>query len=616
MPGITFTGACLRAALTLSLAALIKAEPLLGSSFGIPGDDATYDYVVVGGGTAGLTLATRLIEQNAGTVAVIEAGTFYEITNGNLSQIPAMDTIFSWKGLKDWQPLVDWGYITTPQVGGLNQTLHYARGKTLGGTSARNYMVYQRGTAESYNEWADLVGDDAYTFDNFIPFLEKSTNFSGPDQTFRFANSTPDYDSAFSGDSTGPLSVTFPNYAQAFATWAAEGLAQIGMAPISGFLGGKLIGSAWSMSTVNRQTMMRESSETAFLRTAIGNPNYMVYPLTMAKKILFDDSKTATGVAVESGGFAYTLSARKEVIVSAGAFGSPQMLLVSGVGPAEDLTALNIPVVADRPGVGKGMQDHVFFGVSYRVNAPTSSSLSIADFAAEQSDLFQSSASGMLTTTGIEVLGWEKIPDDLRSGWSNTTTTTLAAYPEDWPEVEYLSASTLLGTMQDSRAPGDGFNYGTLAVALAAPRSRGSVTINSDDTNVSPNIDPNFLSDQADIDVMIAGVKRARQFFNSDAMQSFVIGDEAFPGNNVTTDAEIETAVRTDFETVWHAACTCAMGKADDTNAVVDSQARVIGVQNLRVVDASSFPILVPGHPQSTIYGLAEKIACDISGNC
>ncbi|KAI6083414.1 putative glucose-methanol-choline oxidoreductase [Hypoxylon rubiginosum] len=616
MPGNTFSGAFLKAALTLSLASSINAEPLLGTSFGIPGDDATYDYVVVGGGTAGLTLATRLIEQNAGTVAVIEAGTFYETTNGNLSQIPAMDTIFSWKGLDDWQPLVDWGYITTPQVGGLNQTLHYARGKVLGGTSARNYMVYQRATEESYNEWADLVGDDAYTWDNFAPFLEKSTNFSGPDQTLRFANSTPDFDMAYAGDSTGPLSVTFPNYAHAWATWAAEGLAQIGMAPIDGFLSGKLIGSAWSMSTVSRETAMRESSETSFLREALGNPNYKVYPLTMAKKILFDDSKTATGVAVESGGAAYTLSANKEVIVAAGAFGSPQILQVSGVGDSSLLNSLNIPVVADRPGVGKGMQDHVFFGVSYQVNAPTSSSLSIADFAATQAELFTESQSGMLTTTGIEILGWEKIPNDLRSSWGNDTLSTLNAYPEDWPEVEYLSASTLLGTMQDSRAPGDGKNYGTLAVALAAPQSRGTVTITSDDTNVHPDIDPNFLSSQADIDVMIAGVKRARDFFNSDAMQTFVIGDEAFPGNNVTSDAEIEAAVRADFETVWHAACTCAMGKTDDANAVIDSQARVIGVSGLRVVDASSFPILVPGHPQSTIYGLAEKIACDISGNC
>ncbi|KAI0165451.1 putative glucose-methanol-choline oxidoreductase [Hypoxylon sp. FL1284] len=616
MPGTTFTAACLKAVLTLSLSSLIKAEPLLGTSFGIPGDDAAYDYVIVGGGTAGLTVASRLIEQNAGTVAVIEAGTFYETTNGNLSEIPAMDTIFSWKGLKDWQPMIDWGYITTPQAGGLNQTLHYARGKTLGGTSARNYMVYQRATEESYNEWADLVGDDAYAFNNFMNFLEKSTNFSGPDQTLRFANATPMFSTAHEGDHTGPLSVTFPNYAHAYATWAAESLAEIGMKPIDGFLDGKLIGSAWSMSTVDRTTMKRSSSETAFLRSTVGNPNYMVYPLTMAKKINFDGSKKATGVAVETGGFSYTLSARKEVIVSAGAFGSPQMLLVSGVGPADDLKALNIPVVADRPGVGKGMQDHVFFGVSYEVNAPTSSSLSITDFAEEQAELFNSSASGMLTTTGIEVLGWEKIPKELRSNWSNATLSTLDAYPEDWPEVEYLSASTLLGTMQNSRAPGDGKNYGTLAVALAAPRSRGSVTINSADTDVHPNINPNFLTDQADIDVMIAGVKRAREFWTSDAMKPFTIGDEAFPGSDVATDAEIEKAVRTNFETVWHAACTCAMGKTNDANAVVDSKARVIGVQNLRVVDASSFPILVPGHPQSTIYGLAEKIACDISGAC
>lgn len=474
-------------------------------------------------------------------------------------------------------------------------------------------MVYQRATEDAYNNWADAVGDDSYNFDNFLPYLQKSLNFTPPDNTMRMQNATPEYDTASIGQNTGPLSVTFPNYAQAFATWVSQGLEQIGLKMIPGFLGGQLLGQAWSLSTVDRVTMTRESSETSFLRESLGNPDYTVYPLTMAKQIVFDDSKKATGVNVDTEGFGYTLSARKEVIVTAGVFGSPQLLLVSGVGPQSALGSLGIPVVADRPGVGQGMQDHVFYGISYRVNAPTLSALTDStDFAIEQSQMYNDSAAGMYSNTGIDLLGWEKIPEELRSSWGNDTKSTLAAYPSDWPEAEYLSVAALLGKMQDSRhgAPNDGFNYATLAVALCTPRSRGTLEITSKDTSVAPLINPNFLTNQADVDVMIAGFKRAREFFATDAMQSFVLGDEYFPGSAVSTDAQIENAIRTDFETVWHAACTCAMGKADDPNAVVDSQAKVIGVQGLRVVDAAAFPFLPPGHPQATVceYSNVEQV--------
>ncbi|KAI0906309.1 putative glucose-methanol-choline oxidoreductase [Ustulina deusta] len=614
----TIATACRTAVRVLLLASCAQAQSPLGSSFGVPGDNATYDYVIVGGGTTGLTLATRLIEQNAGSVAVVEAGTFYEISNGNLSQVPGTDVAFSWKSIHDWQPLVDWGYITTPQAGCLNQTMHYARGKTLGGTSGRNYMVYQRPTADTLQQWADAVDDQSYSMNNFLPFFEKSLNFTPPDMNIRPSNSTPEYNQSSVGNGNGPLSVTYPNFATAFGTWATEAFKQIGIPGINGFLSGKLLGNAWTTSTVNAETMYRESSETSFLRAALGHPDYTIYTLTMAKKIVFDESKTATGVIVDTEGFDYLLSARKEVIVAAGVFGSPQLLLVSGIGPTKDLSSLNIPVVADRPGVGQGMQDHIFYGISFRVNGPTFSALGNSAYAAEQARLFDESASGIYTSTGVEVIGWEKTPQSLRANWSNSTKTTLDAYPADWPELEYISIAALLGNFQDSRHtdPNDGYNYASLAVTLSAPRSRGTVTITSPDTYVHPQINPNFLTDQADIDVMIAGFKRGRAFFATEAMQSLVIGDEYFPGAKVQTDEEIEAAIRADFNTVWHGACTCAMGKADDPNAVVDSQARVIGVQGLRVVDLSAFPLLPAGHPQSVAYAFAEKIACDISGNC
>lgn len=186
---------------------------------------------------------------------------------------------------------------------------------------------------------------------------------------------------------------------------------------------------------------------------------------------------------------------------------------------------------------------------------------------------------------------------------SNNTLATLASYPADWPELEYLSLGAYLGYQQSLARgdPKDGYNYASLAIALCAPRSRGNLTIASADAAVSAVINPNWLTDRADIEVAIAGFKRVRAFWQTVSMKSFTIGEEAFPGLDVQTDAQIEDIIRESFNTIYHAACTCAMGRENDTLAVVDSHSKVFGVQGLRVVDASAFPILPPGHPQSTV---------------
>lgn len=603
------------------LAGSVQAR-LLGSSFGIPGLNSTFDYVIVGGGTAGLAIATRLVEQNAGSVAVVEAGTFYELSNGNASQVPGPGVNYAGKSPLDWQPLIDWGYMTTPQAvsltqplqsypshtdhvqGANNASLHFARGKALGGSSARNAMIYQRGTTASYQQWADQVGDQSYTFEKLLPYFEKSINFSAPDMSVRFANSTPQYDETVMGDGTGLLSVAFPNSPSAYGTFAAEGMKQINLSAIDGFQSGSLLGSSWNMFTIDSGTMLRSSSETAYMRQALQYDAYHVYHLTMAKKILFDDSKKATGVLVDTQGFQYTLTAKKEVIVSAGAFASPQILMASGIGPADTLSSLGIQVIADRPGVGQGMQDHVWVTLAYPINAQTSSSLRYPSFLYGQQALFNNyPATGIYSSPNCDVLGWEKVPQDLRASWSNTTSGILNAYPQDWPELEYMTVNSYVNEQEIYKLmdPFDGTNYASMGVILAAPVSRGSVTITSADTSVHPSIDPAWLTNQADMDMMVAGVKRAREFWGTPAMQGLVIGEEKFPGSEVSTDAEIETFIRGAFNTLWHAACTCAMGKADDPNAVVDSEAKVIGVEGLRVVDASAFPLLPPGHPQSTV---------------
>jgi choline dehydrogenase len=222
-------------------------------------------------------------------------------------------------------------------------------------------MTYQRPTIQSMEQWADMVGDDSYKWDNILPFFEKSLNFTPPDMNTRAANATPQYDASSLGNGLGPLSVTFARYAQPFSSWAQIALKQVGIKPIKGFTSGKLIGSSYDLLTIDGTFFTRESSETSFLRRSLfrsnpTKPNLIVFDSTLAKKILFDSGKRATGVVVNTSGRQYTLKARKEVIVSAGVFKSPQILMISGIGPAATLKKFNISVVADRPGVGQNMQ--------------------------------------------------------------------------------------------------------------------------------------------------------------------------------------------------------------------------------------------------------------------
>lgn len=577
------------------------ARKLLGSSFGVPGNK-TFDYVVVGGGNAGLTVAARLAEDPSMSVAVVEAGSFYELENGNLSQIPAYDISWAGKDPKDTNR-VDWGFVTVPQEELLDAEVHYARGKTLGGCTARNYMAYHRGTKGTYKKWAEQVGDDSYTFDNFGPYFEKSLHFT-PARDSRAQNASANYDLKTLGNGKGPLSITFSNYANAMSSWVEKGLAEIGIKPQKeGFTTGKLEGSAYVLENIDPDTQIRESSETAFLRPALRNTGLMVYQSTLAKRILFDAKKRATGVVLKSEGRSkYVLSARKEIIISTGAFQSPQLLMVSGVGPKSTLNRHNIPVVADRPGVGQNMWDHVLMGPSYRINAITSSSLADPEFAAEAARLFNEKQEGILTNSGGDFLAWEKI-SRLRS-FDNRTRATLDAYfPPDWPEVEYISMSGMLGYQQDylRDAPNDGYNYATVSTALVAPLSRGIIDIRSADMADPPVIDPRWLSHPADRAIVVAGYKRVREMFATKTLQPILIGPEYFPGPNVTSDEEILDTIRKSVSTVYHAACTCKMGRANETDAVVDSRARVLGVHGLRVVDASAFPLLPPGHPVATV---------------
>ncbi|KAI1126498.1 hypothetical protein F5Y10DRAFT_293764 [Nemania abortiva] len=596
------------------LKAAILASVFIGKiACQIPVTPAEYDYIVVGGGTAGLVVAARLSEDPGTTVAVIEAGTYYDISNPLFSRIPAFDSVGAQSSPESINPAIDWGFITSPQDGAGGREIHYARGKCLGGSSGRNSMVYQRPDTGSLQLWAEVVGDESWTFDNMLPYFEKSGNFTPPRPT-RFPNATASYAQNVFDAKGGPLKISYPNYANPFSTYLPGALGEIGIKQTKDFNSGSLLGSQWCSNTIDPLTGFRSSSETSFLEASQARPNLKLFYLTLAKKVLFsggnNSTQTATGVELDSG---VTLRAKKEVIISAGAFQSPQLLMVSGIGPAKTLQKYGIPVIADRPGVGQNLTDHVFFGPSYRAVVPT-----LATFLEDRAGVLDAldtffgitgdtPGEGVLSNPILDYLGWEKTP---RSLISNQTAKALSKLPASWPEIEYLSLPAFFGNASDIDTPSG--NIVTLCAALVAPQSRGSVTIASKDTADLPIINPNWLTHPVDADVAVAAYKRVRAAMKSRSMAGALEQplNEIYPGEKaVHTDAEILESVRENLMTVYHASVTCRMGHKDDPTAVVDTHARVIGVEGLRVVDASSFALLPPGHPQSMIYALAEKIA-------
>jgi len=313
-------------------------------------------------------------------------------------------------------------------------------------------------------------------------------------------------------------------------------------------------------------------------------------------------------VNVSTFGMPYVISARKEVIISAGVFHSPQLLMVSGVGPTNTLRKFNIQAVSNLSGVGQNMKDSARIGAVIRpINMNSFSTQVLAQdpiLQAAVSQEFLDNGTGPLTNPTGDYIGWEKIPASFRSNLSSKAQSDLAQFPSDWPEVEYLiterSALTSTGVI----------NEGVVSFALTATLSKGNVTIKSDSIFDSPVVSPNWLLDPTDMEVAVQGYRRARQAWTF--MDEVATGPELSPGTNITTDEQLVAFIRSSVAAVHHSTATCAMGQAGDPQAVVDSHGKVFGVRNLRIIDASSLPFTPPGHTQGTIYAHAEKLVNDI----
>lgn len=280
-------------------------------------------------------------------------------------------------------------------------------------------------------------------------------------------------------------------------------------------------------------------------------------------------------------------------------------MTIIGVGPAAILRSQSISVMSDLPAVGQNLQDQIFFNVLRGITVPnTGTYLATSEQQAFAVQQYLTNALGPYSSAG-GYLSFERLPESSRKVLSSRTSDLLAKYPSDWPEIEYIA----------SGFPGGFLNLttvGAISGTLLIPTSKGNVTIKSASVADAPVINLNWLSDPADGEVLVAAFKRVRQAWNSSAIAGIVAGSEITPGDAVSTDAQILDFIRSAAQPIWHASSTCAMGKAGDKGAVVDSKARVFGVKGLRVVDASAIPFSLPGHPQSSVYMLAEKIAEDI----
>ncbi|KAH6694933.1 hypothetical protein BKA61DRAFT_711361 [Leptodontidium sp. MPI-SDFR-AT-0119] len=558
-------------------------ERLLGSSFGFPGANATFDYVIIGGGTSGLTVAKRLAEDNSLSVVVIEAGGFYEADAGNFSQIPADENIFSEAPVS-----IDWKISTSPQSQLGGRSISYPHGKCLGGSSGRNGMAYQRGTIGSYQAWADMVDDQSYTFSNLLPYFKKSIIFTPPNYAKRGVHLWP---------------MMHPHSPLLFFKFAPP---KPGFSENRGIQSGSLLGFAQYPATLHPDAQIRDSSETSFGQAVILSTSLQIYVRTLAKRILFTGT-VATGVTVDTAGAVYTLSARKEVILAAGSFRSPQLLMVSGIGTQDTLKSLNIPVIVNLPGVGQNTWDHPGMGAAYPVNVTTQHQLSSnATYASQAQQSFLINQSWPLTTFDSNYLAWEHLPNSAVANMSIAARNALNAYPQDWPDVQYILSGVDLVT----NTPGDYISIGALPLKIS---SRGNVTINSTDTTDNPIVNVGWLQYKTDQELIIQGFKRCRQIATS---MGVVSGPEIAPGITVQTDAQILAYAQASAGPSHHAVSSCRMGNSTDPYAVVDTHGIVRGgISRLRVVDSSIFPLLPPGQPMSTVYMLAEKLAADILRN-
>lgn len=520
------------------------------------------DYVIVGGGSAGCVLAARLSEDPSVQVVLLEAG---PPDTSVLIHCPAGLAVLAKTGQANW------GFHTVPQPGLNGRRGYQPRGKVLGGSSSVNAMIYTRGHRADYDAWA-AEGNAGWGWEDVLPYFKRAEhNERGAD--------------AFHGVG-GPLNVMDLRSPHRFGPVFVEAARQAGFPVNADFNGASQEGVG--LYQVTHKDGERFSAAKAYLAPNRGRANLRVVTGAHATRVLFE-GRRAVGVAYRAGQVERQVRARREVVLSAGALLSPQLLMLSGVGPADDLREHGIPVVHDLPGVGRNLHDHV--DVVQVIDAP------------HLTDLFGLSFRGLVHAVQ-GVLEWRR----RRSGLLTTNFAEAGGFVRSAPDepLPDLQLHFVIGKLLDhGRKTVFGHGY-SCHVCLLRPKSRGSLRLASADPAAPPRIDPNFLGDADDTQRLVRGFRLMRRILSQPALANHR-GRELDASAQARTDAEIEAFVRDHADTIYHPVGTCRMGSGPLD--VVDAQLRVHGLEGLRVVDASIMPGIVGGNTNAPVIMIGEKAA-------
>ncbi len=527
-----------------------------------------YDYVIVGAGSAGCVLANRLSESPSVNVLLLEAGP--PDTADEIHMPAALNLL--------WQSTYDWGYRTVPQDRAAGQSVYWPRGRVVGGSSSINAMIYIRGNALDYNTWRDEYGCDGWGYHDLLPyFIRAEANSRGA--------------SVYHGG-TGPLHVIDAAFKSTAPAAFVEAAVNAGATANEDFNGRVQDGVGFYQ--VTQYGGRRWSAADAYLHPVTGRPNLTVITDALATAVLID-SGHATGVRYLHRGSEHVVRAGAEVILAGGAVNSPQLLMLSGIGPADHLREHDITVVADSPGVGANLSDHPVVPALW--STPRLRSLS------EQAGprnlvRWQFRHSGPMTTNIAQAGGFAR---------------SRAGLPA--PDIQW---HVLPVPFRDGGLADAADRAMSVLVTLVDVRSRGRITLRSTDPRHKPAIDPGYLGDRSDLDALVRGVEMAREIAANKPMKR-ICEAELAPGPDLRTEADLREFVRDAVTTIYHPVGTCAMnGDAQldkgRITGVVDTELRVYGVAGLRVVDASVMPVVPRGNTNAPVIALAERAADLISG--